>query len=119
MKKIAACHCGAVEVEVGHYPAEVTDCNCSLCHKSGVLWSYYPADAILSFPDSNLTETYAWNGQHVDFHRCRHCGCVTHWIPRDLTREKRGINARLFPPGVLAEARIRHKDGADTGKYLD
>lgn len=119
MKHIATCHCGAVAIEVAHYPHEVTDCNCSLCHKSGVLWSYYPTDAVLVLPDAGLTHTYAWNGRHVDFHRCRHCGCVTHWIPRDTSREKRGINARLFPPEALAKARIRHKDGANTGKYLD
>lgn len=119
MKMLAACHCGAVRIEVAHAPAEVTDCNCSLCHKTGVLWSYYPVDAVVSFPDASLTHTYAWNGRHVDFHRCVECGCVTHWIPRDLSRERRGINARLFPPEVLAAARIRHKDGANTGKYLD
>ncbi|WP_460971001.1 GFA family protein [Novilysobacter erysipheiresistens] len=119
LKKIASCHCGAVQIAVSDYPSEVTDCNCSLCHKSGVLWSYYSADAILSLPEPNLTDTYAWNGHHVDFHRCRTCGCVTHWIPRDLTRERRGINARLFPPSALAAARIRHRDGANTGKYLD
>jgi len=119
MKKIAACHCGEVQIEVSDYPAEVTDCNCSLCHKSGVLWSYFSAESILSLPEPGLTDTYAWNGRHVDFHRCRNCGCVTHWIPRDLTRDIRGINARLFPPSALASARIRRKDGANTGKYLD
>jgi hypothetical protein len=30
-----------------------------------------------------------------------------------------GINARLMPPEVLARARVRKFDGADTWKYLD
>lgn len=119
MEQIAACHCGAVQIEVSHYPAEVTDCNCSLCHKSGVLWAYYPATEVLSLPDPGLTDTYAWNGRHVDFHRCGHCGCFTHWIPRDPARARRGINARLFPPTALATARVRRRDGANTGKYMD
>jgi hypothetical protein len=115
MKKIAACHCGAVQISVADYPTEVTDCNCSLCRSYGVLWAY----DILSLPDDSLTDTYAWNGRNVDFHRCRNCGCVTHWMPRDSNRDRHGINARLFSTHVLTDARIRHRDGANTGKYLD
>lgn len=119
MRKTATCHCGTITIEVRDYPDDVTACNCSLCHKSGVLWAYYDADAVLVLPEAGLTDTYAWNGRHVDFHRCRVCGCVTHWFPRDHSRQRRGINARLFPPDALASARIRHRDGANTGKYID
>ncbi len=119
MKKIAACHCGAVEIEVAGFPTVVTECNCSLCRSYGVIWAYYDADDVRSLPEAALTVTYAWNGRHVDFHRCRACGCVTHWMPRDASRTRRGINARLFPVEVLAAARVRHLDGADTGTYLD
>jgi hypothetical protein len=65
------------------------------------------------------TDSYAWNGKNVDFHRCRSCGCVTHWTPRDATRDKRGVNANLMPVDRLRSVRIRHRDGAITGKYLD
>lgn len=119
MKKLASCHCGAIQIEVANYPSEVIDCNCSLCRSYGVLWAYYPASDVLSLPDQSLTDTYAWNGRNVDFHRCSNCGCVTHWMPRDLTRERRGINARLFPAQALAAAKVRHRDGAGSGKYLD
>jgi len=30
-----------------------------------------------------------------------------------------GVNARLFPPEILAAARVRRLDGAVTWKYLD
>lgn len=116
---VAVCHCGAIEIAVAAGPAEVTDCNCSLCRSYGVLWAYYPVSGIVALPEPALTDTYAWNGRHVDFHRCRQCGCVTHWLPRDPSRDRRGINARLFPAAVLAAARVRHRDGAATGKYLD
>jgi len=114
----ATCHCGAVTITFAAYPGEVTDCNCSLCRSYGVLWAYYPAGDISVPPDAR-TDTYAWNGRHVDFHRCSSCGCVTHWSPRDATRDKRGINARLIPQARLDEAKTRHLDGANTGKYLD
>ena len=116
---VGACHCGAVTVSLAARPAEVTECNCSLCRLYGVLWAYYPANEVVVSPDPPPTDRYAWNGRHVDFHRCRGCGCVTHWSPRDPKRERRGINARLLPPETLAAARVRHLDGADTGKYLE
>ena len=115
----ATCHCGAVTVTLAQAPTEVTDCNCSLCRRYGVLWAYYPASQVSVSPDPPPTGTYAWNGRHVDFHHCRTCGCVTHWTPRDPGRDRRGINARLLPPEVLAKARVRRLDGADTGKYID
>ncbi len=115
---LATCHCGAVEMGVARAPTEVTDCNCSLCRRYGVLWAYYDAPD-LTLPDETLTERYAWNGRHVDFHRCRTCGCVTHWFPRAAGRARRAINARLLPVEVLAAARLRHRDGAGSGAYLD
>lgn len=108
----ASCHCGLLRLDLAHAPLEVTDCNCSLCRRYGVLWAYYPAAAVIALPDAALTDTYAWNGRHVDFHRCRHCGCVSHWMPRDGRRDRRGINARLLPPEVLAAATVRLLDGA-------
>lgn len=116
---VATCHCGAVSVSLAAPPAEVTECNCSLCRSYGVIWLYCDAGQILESPDPALTDTYAWNGRHVDFHRCRNCGCVTHWLPRDSTRVRRGVNARLLPPEVFAAARVRRRDGAGSGKYLD
>lgn len=113
---LATCHCGAVAIEVPS-PNEVTQCNCSLCRRYGVIWAYYPIAAVSLPADAGLTETYAWGGRNVDFHRCRHCGCVTHWSPRDKRRERMGINARLLEPEVLAAAQVRHKDAAGTGLF--
>ena len=116
---ILSCHCGAVQMALGHPPAEVTECNCSLCRRYGVLWAYYAETEITVLTEPLLTDTYAGNSRHVDFHRCRTCGCLTHWSPRYATRTTHGLNARLLPPETLAAARLRHKDGAGSGKYLD
>ena len=115
----AACHCGAITITLAQPPAEFTECNCSLCRSYGVLWAYYSAADVSISPDPPLTDSYSWNGRHVDFHRCANCGCITHWTPRDPDREKRGINARLLPVEVMTAARLRHRDGAGTGAYLD
>lgn len=115
----ARCHCGKVVLRLAVPPAEVTECNCSLCHSYGVIWAYCDASELSVPEDPTLTHTYSWNGRNVDFHRCRSCGCVTHWMPRDMSRARRGLNARLLPRNVSAAARVRHRDGAGSGEYID
>lgn len=115
----ATCHCGLVAITLATPPTVVVECNCSLCRRYGVLWVYYDLAELSGMPAAGETNGYAWNGRHVDFHRCRNCGCVTHWAPRSKARKTRGINARLLPPDLIAAARLRHKDGAGSGKYLD
>lgn len=104
----ASCHCGAVTFSVATAPTEVTECHCSLCRRYGVLWAYFEKNEV-TLPDASLTETYAWSRKHVDFHRCRVCGCVSHWAPRDPKRTRFGLNARLFSSAVLASCRRRER----------
>jgi len=87
-------------------PDDVNECNCSICHRLGVLWAYY---AMSDVRIEGATVTYAWGEKTIDFHHCPTCGCTTHWSPRG-ERARLGINARLLAPEVLAAARVRHSD---------
>ena len=113
----ASCHCGAVRVDIPA-PEAVTDCNCSICRRYGVLWAYYSPTQV-RFTARGPTDIYMWDDRSLEFHRCKTCGCVTHWSAVDPARDKMGINARLLPWEVLAQARVRHLDGAVTELYLD
>ena len=114
----ASCHCGQVTLTAPRPPETVTDCNCSICRRYGVLWAYYdPAEVVL--PQDGSTEIYEWDDRSIRFHRCRICGCVSHWYPLDPARARMGINARLFPLGMLDGVRVRQLDGAVTERYLD
>lgn len=115
----ASCHCGAVRLICEGAPAEVTDCNCSICRRYGVLWAYYLTDLVQLTPPDAATDAYMWDDRSIRFHRCRTCGCVTHWSAVDQTRKRMGVNARLMPLEVLAGARVRHLDGAVSERYLD
>ena len=113
----ASCHCGAVRIEIAAPPETVTDCNCSICRRYGVLWAYYAPKQVRIV--TGATDTYMWDDKSIAFHRCKICGCVSHWAAVDKTRDRMGVNARLMPPDILAQARIRHLDGAVSEKYLD
>lgn len=112
----AGCHCGAVRLTLARAPSEVTDCDCSVCHRYGVLWAYYvPGEVTVEGP----THTYARGPRTIDFHRCARCGCVTHWVPVARDPGRMGVNARLLPREALAAARRRRLDGWVTETYLD
>ncbi|QUD86303.1 GFA family protein [Phenylobacterium montanum] len=114
-----ACHCGAVRLTLARAPQTLTDCNCSICRRYGVLWAYYRPDEVEIAAGHDATETYAWGKASILFHRCRTCGCVVRWTAVDPARNRTGVNARLLDLGVLATARVRHLDGAVTEAYLD
>ncbi|MGV8855418.1 MAG: GFA family protein [Devosia sp.] len=115
----ASCHCGAVQMHIAAAPEMVTDCNCSICRRYGVLWAYYAPSQVQFEPAEPPTETYQRGERSIAFHRCRTCGCVTHWSAVDRSADRMAINARLLDPGVLAAARVRHLDGAVSWSYTD
>lgn len=108
----ASCHCGAVRFAVETAPDEVNDCNCSICRRYGGLWAYYDPKDVRFAEGNGPTDTYMWNHRILAFHRCRGCGCLTHWAPADGVYPRMGVNARLMDPEVLAAARVYHSDGA-------
>ena len=108
----ASCHCGAVRFTVDTAPEELNDCNCSICRRYGALWAYYHPDQVRFAADNGPTDTYIWRHRILVFHRCRGCGCVTHWGPADGVYPRMGVNARLMPPDVFRAIRVYVGDGA-------
>jgi len=115
----ASCHCGAVRLQLAQAPQSVTDCNCSICRRLGVLWAYYRPDQVAIIAQPDATTPYAWGDRMLAFHHCKVCGCATHWAPLDKNAARMGINARLFDPRVLAGVQVRRLDGAETWTYFD
>jgi hypothetical protein len=108
----ASCHCGAVRFAVEAAPDKVNDCNCSICRRYGTLWAYYKRSQVRLAAENGPTDVYMWGGRNLAFHRCRSCGCVTHWLLVDPSHERVGVSARLMPPEVLAAIPVVHSDGA-------
>ena len=113
----SSCHCGGVRLRLNRAPEEVIDCNCTICRRYGALWAYYsPKDVQIT---NDATDIYMWGNRLIEFHRCKQCGCLTHWASVHKAHDRMGVNARLMPPEVLNQVRVRRIDGADTWKYPD
>ena len=100
-------------MEVPASPTSVSECNCSICRRYGVLWVYYPASQVRVFAAPDATDGYVWGRKVLRFVRCRSCGCVTHWERIEpVEGSKMGVNARNFAPSVLASVPVKQLDGA-------
>ena len=118
----ATCHCGAVKVEVPRAPETLTDCNCSICRRYGVLWAYYKdAEVTLTAAPSvaGATDDYVWGDKSLKFIRCTRCGCVMQWKSLTVAPDSNtGVNARNFELSIIGKVPVRLLDGADTWEYI-
>jgi hypothetical protein len=110
---VASCHCGRATIRLPRKPESVTQCNCSLCTKTGFRGVYFPSDELVitgefdSYVRDDLKQAY------LATHRCAHCGNVTHWTPlTDPPHERMGVNARLIDPSLLEDVPVKQVDGA-------
>ncbi|HMN76814.1 MAG TPA: hypothetical protein PKC97_12160 [Burkholderiaceae bacterium] len=111
----AHCHCGALAITIPAPPVEITNCNCSICRRLGTLWAYYPAGEVRVSGHPEATDSYVQGDRTLRTVRCRTCGCVSHWEPLEMKPGARlGVNMRNFDPALIANARMRMLDGADT-----
>ena len=101
----ASCHCSRVRIDVPQSPETVNECTCSICRRYGTLWAYYSPQLVKVSPPSGATDIYLWGERRLEFHRCKDCGCITHWAAVDKSYDRMGVNARLMQPAVLAAAR--------------
>ena len=44
---VAACHCGQARITLPRAPEQVTQCNCSLCTKTGFRGVYFASDELV------------------------------------------------------------------------
>ena len=110
---VASCHCGRATIRLPRTPESVTQCNCSLCAKTGFRGVYFPSEELEiegkfdSYIRDDLKQAYLAN------HRCAHCGIPTHWTPLgEPPYERVGVNARLIDQAMLEGVPVQEVDGA-------
>lgn len=107
-----SCHCGRVTIRLPRKPESVTQCNCSLCSKTGFRGVYFASKEIVIAGDFDSHVREDIKQPYLATYRCAHCGTVTHWTPLgDPPHERMGVNARLIDEAALAGVPVQQVDG--------
>ncbi len=105
------CHCGRVRFEVDAPAAiEATECNCSICSKSGFLHLIVARDDFRLLQGEDALSTYTFNTGTARHKFCRHCGVKSFYIPRSHP-DGISVNVRCLDPGSIERVRVTPFDG--------
>ncbi len=115
-----SCHCGAVRWTYRGDIAYGNACNCTICRRYGVIWSYGKLDqsVFINAPQGALSQ-YIWGDKSISFNFCTSCGCVVTW--QAVQTEDDGsieiaVNLRLAEPDAVANIPLRRFDGLHSWK---
>jgi hypothetical protein len=106
------CHCGAVRYEIRASFDTALSCNCSICRKRGVLWTYIsPADFDLLSGKDALVD-YQFNQRLIHHVFCRICGVGSFSTGRgEDGSEGIGINIRCLEDVDVESLPVTFYDG--------
>ena len=113
VKHSGGCHCGRVRFEVTA-PAEIkaTECNCSICSKSGFLHLLVPKSRFSLLQGSECLTHYSFNTGVAKHYFCSTCGIKSFYVPRSHP-DGYSVNVRCLDPGSVTALNIKPFDGAN------
>lgn len=106
-----SCHCGTVQYEVdAPEDLEVTDCNCSICSRSGYLHLIVPKSKFKLLDGEFNLITYTFDTHEAKHLFCKTCGIKSFYIPRSHPNGV-SVNARCLDKGTVKSMKIETFDG--------
>ncbi|MBK6598724.1 MAG: GFA family protein [Proteobacteria bacterium] len=113
MTHSGGCHCGKVRFEaVAPSQIQVSECNCSMCSRSGYLHLIVPADRFKLVSGQESLSTYGFNTYTAKHLFCKHCGIKSFYVPRSHP-DGFSVNARCLDPGTVVELMITQFNGQE------
>ena len=105
------CHCGQMRYRV-IAPAKlrVTQCNCSICSRSGYLGLIVPKVDFELISGTDYLASYCFNTGTARHLFCRRCGIKSFYMPRSHPGSV-NVNARCLDPQTIMGMTIRSIDG--------
>ena len=105
------CHCGAVRFEVeAPQDLEVTECNCSICSKSGYLHLIVPQSRFKLLCGAENLVTYTFDTREAKHLFCKTCGIKSYYVPRSHP-EGFSVNVRCLDESTIKSVKIEPFDG--------
>jgi hypothetical protein len=99
-----SCHCGAVRFEIDAVIDRVTQCNCSICSKKGILHHRVSPERFRLLSDPGALGTYRFGTMVAQHHFCRNCGIHVFTRPR-AAPELYTVNVRVLDDFELERER--------------
>ena len=117
VKHRGGCHCGRVRFELSA-PEDivVSQCNCSVCSKSGYLGLPVPRSRFTLLAGEDALCTYTFNTGVAKHLFCRHCGIKSFYVPRSHPHGY-NVNARCLDPGTVKSMTVRPFNGREWEKH--
>jgi hypothetical protein len=110
------CHCGRVRFEVvAPTSVQVTECNCSMCARTGYLHLIVPKERFKLVSGADTLTTYQFNTGTARHLFCSVCGVKSFYVPRSHP-DGYSVNARCLDEGTLEDVTIVRKDGKNWEK---
>jgi hypothetical protein len=108
---VGGCHCGRVKFAVAA-PADIeaSECNCSICTKSGFLHLIVPKSRFTLLQGSEALVCYAFNTGVARHLFCGICGIKSFYVPRS-NPDGYSVNVRCLEPGTVRQLKIKRFDG--------
>ena len=117
MVKTGGCHCGAVKFEVGFSENPVvSDCNCSICSKSGYLHLIVPAEKFRLVSGEEFLTTYTFGSGVAQHYFCKVCGIKSFYVPRSNPNGF-SVNFRCLDEAADLKHSIKPFDGRNWEKH--
>ncbi len=119
MKHTGGCHCGAVRFEV-EAPADidVTECNCSICSKSGYLHLIVKKEDFKLLSGEENLLTYTFDTHEAKHLFCKTCGIKSFYVPRSHP-DGYSVNVRCLDEGSVNSMYVTAFDGRNWEANID
>jgi hypothetical protein len=117
IRHTGGCHCKRVRFEVTA-PEEptVSDCNCSICARTGYLHLIVPAERFRLIRGADVLTTYTFNTGTAKHLFCSVCGIKSFYVPRSHP-DGFSVNARCIDEGTIKGMTITPVDGRNWEKH--
>jgi len=89
---------------------EATECNCSICGKSGYLHLVVPKSRFTLTRGSEFLSTYTFNTGVAKHRFCNICGIKSFYVPRS-NPDGYSINVRCLDPETISQIIVTPFDG--------
>ena len=89
---------------------DATECNCSICSKSGFLHLIVPKSRFKLLQGAESLSLYQFNTGVAQHLFCKICGIKSFYVPRS-NPDGYSINARCLDPGTIEKVNVTPFDG--------